>query len=90
MTNVAVMVEESAAREWENQNMPTDGETLRQAAKSLGYAIEELDVAADDVNEAAETLIDTPEGDRVASVLAEMEILLKDLKKFHEEWGRTE
>ena len=90
MTNVAVMVEEAAAREWENQNMPTDGETLRQAAKSLGYAIEELDVAADDVNEAAETLIDTPEGDRVASVLAEMEILLKDLKKFHEEWGRTE
>ena len=90
MTNVAVMVEEAAAREWENQNMPTDGETLRQAAKSLGYAIEELDVAADDVNEAAEMLIDTPEGDRVASVLAEMEILLKDLKKFHEEWGRTE
>ena len=87
MTDVDFLVEEAAAKEWERLNMPTDGETLRQAAKALGYAIDELDEAADCVNEAAEQLVDTPEGDRVASVLDEMEDLLKELRRFQKEWS---
>ena len=87
MENVALMVEEATAQEWEKLNMPTDGETLRMAAKSLGFAIEELDNAADSVNEAAETLVDTPEGDRVASVLGEMETLLSTLRDYQKKWG---
>ena len=81
-----VMKEQMDAKAWEKLNTPTDGETLRQAAKHLGYAINELDEAADCVNEAAEALVDTPEGDRVASVLEEMETMLKDLKKMQEAW----
>ena len=81
------MKERMDAKTWEKLNTPTDGETLRQAAKSLGYAIDELDGAADSVNEAVEALLDTPEGDRIASVLAEMETVLKDLKKMQKAWG---
>ena len=86
MKDVAIMIEEAAAQEWERLNTPTDGETLRQAAKSLGYAINELDEAADCVNEAAETLADTPEGDRIRSILDEMETLLKDMKEQKKRW----
>ena len=86
MKDVAIMIEEAAAQEWERLNTPTDGETLRQAAKSLGYAINELDEAADCVNEAAETLTDTPEGDRIRSILDEMETLLKDMKEYKTKW----
>lgn len=80
------MIEDFNAQEWEKLNTPTDGETLRQAAKSLGYAIDELDEAADCVNEAAETLVDTPEGDRIRSILDEMETLLKDMKEHKKLW----
>lgn len=90
MENVAIMIEEAAAQEWERLNMPTDGETLRMAARSLGFAIDELDSAADSVNEAVELLVDTPEGDRLASVLEELESILKMLKSLQKEWGRTE
>ena len=84
------MIEEAAAQEWERLNKPTDGETLRMAARSLGFAIDELDSAADSVNEAVELLADTPEGDRLASTLEEMESILKTLKGFQKEWGRAE
>jgi hypothetical protein len=60
------------------------------AARSLGFAIDELDSAADSVNEAVELLVDTPEGDRLASVLEELESVLKTLKGLQKEWGRTE
>ena len=89
MENVAVMIEEAAAQEWERINMRTDGETLNMAAKSLQMAIEDLDLATDEVNEAAETLVDTPEGDRVASILEEMESVLKSLKEYQAEWRRA-
>ena len=88
MENVAIMVEEAAAQEWERMNMRKDGETLRMAAKSLRFAIEELVRTADFVNEAAEALVDTPEGDRVASILDEMESVLITLKGYQKEWGR--
>lgn len=87
MQDVDAMIGADAAREWEKLNTPTDGETLRQAAKSLGYAINELDGAADCVNEAKETLLDTPEGDRIASVLDSMESLLKELKEYQKKWS---
>ena len=81
------MIETEAADQWARLNTPTDGETLRQAAKSLGYAIDELDVVCDSVNEAAEALKDAPEGDRVRSILDDMEQVLKDLKGMKEKWG---
>ena len=87
MTDLDMMVEQAAADEWEKLNTPTDGETLRQAAKSLGYAINELDEAADCVNEAVEQLTDTPEGDRVASILQTMEDILKELQDYRKKWG---
>lgn len=80
-TTFDLKFEQAVAAEWEKQNIPEiDGETLRQAARSLNFAIEELDKACDSVNEAAETLVDTTEGDRVFSILKDMENLLADLK----------
>lgn len=86
MENVAIMIEDAAAQEWERLNAPTDVETLRQAAKTLGHAINELDEVSDCVNEAAEALVDTPEGDRVASILSEIESLLKEMKEYKQKW----
>lgn len=80
------MFESESEKQWEKLNTPTDGETLRQGAKSLGYAINELDEACDCVNEAAENLNDTPEGDKVRSILDEMESILKEMKAMQEMW----
>lgn len=80
-TTFDLKFEQAVAAEWEKQNIPEiDGETLRQASRSLNFAIEELDKACDSVNEAAETLVDTTECDRVFSILKDMENLLADLK----------
>lgn len=75
---------------WEMETMPTDGETLKLAAKSLNYAINELDGAADSVNEACESLADCPEYDRVKSILNDMEEILSDLKSMQERWEKGE
>ena len=82
MNNVDLMIEREVAKLGEEQTMPAvDGETLRLAARSVRWAVEELDKAADFVNEAAETLVDTPQGDRVASILNDMETMLTNLKQ---------
>lgn len=85
-STVDLMFEQAVEAEWEQQNRPTDGETLRQAAQSLGYAIDDLDKTADLVNEACETLCDCVEYDRVKSFLNDMEELLKDMRKLRESW----
>lgn len=87
-TDLDYMIEKEAMCAWEEQNRVTDGESLRQAAKALQFAIEDLDTSADWVNEAAEILVDTPEGDKVASILEEMERILKDLKTMHDKWEK--
>ena len=78
--------DQESDRMWQKLNTTTDGETLRQAAKALKFAINELDESCDCVNEAAEILVDTPEGDKVASILEEMENILKELKGMKEKW----
>ena len=68
-------------RLWEEQTAPAvDGETLRQAGRSLRLAAEDLDRSADFVNEAMETLKDTIIYDRVTSILNEMEDILSTIK----------
>ena len=68
-------------RLWEEQTAPAvDGETLRQAGRSLRLAAEDLDKSADWVNEARETLKDTIPYDRVASILNEMEDILSTIR----------
>ena len=84
--DVGAMYEAESARIWEAMNMPTDTELLKLSAKSLGYAIEDFDTSCDLVNEAAEMLVDTPEGDQVASILSEMEVLLKSMKDLRDKW----
>ena len=86
MTDVGIMIEEQAAKEWEKLNAPTDSAMLHLAAKSLGYAIDELDTSCDSVQKAMESLLDTPEGDRVASALSELESVLKELKELQSKW----
>lgn len=79
--------DEALEAEWKRR----DGESLKQAAKSLGYAIDELDKSADDVNEAMTPLLDTPEGDRLGAMLNDMEKMLQDLKEMQKEFeGRAE
>lgn len=76
-------------RLWEEQNAPAvDGETLRQAGRSLRWAAEDLDRSADFVNEAMETLKDTILYDRVASILNEMEDMLSTIKTMSENYER--
>lgn len=80
--NVDLMIERETEKLWEEQTRPEiDGETLRLAARSVGWAVEELDRTADFVNEAAETLVDTPEGDRLLAILNDMENMLINLKE---------
>lgn len=81
-------VEQAAANEWEKQNAPTDGERLRMAAKSMRYAVDQLDKTLDLINEAAEALVDTPEGDRVASYLNDGENVLTELRKLQKDFER--
>ena len=82
-----LMVGAESSKLWRQLNTETDGETLRQAARSLRFVIEDLDTACDNVNEAAETLVDTPEGDRVRSILDDMEKVLEELKTMEKKWG---
>lgn len=84
---IDAMYEAESARIWEEQNMQTDTEKLKLAARSLTWAAEDFDKCCDYVNEAAEELVDTPEGDKVASVLGEMEILLKEMREMAGKWG---
>ena len=89
-TMLDYMIEKENDRVWEEQNRPTDGETLRQAAKSMNYAIESLDETADLVNEACETLADCVEYDRVKSILNDMEETLERMKKMRDSWQKGE
>lgn len=75
---------------WEKQNKPTDETTLKLAAKSLFLAIEELDSSCDLVNEACEMLVDTAEGDRLSSVLQDMERTLKEIREMQTKWAKGE
>ena len=63
----------------------TKTELMGCAARAMRFAVEDLDKACDEVNEAAETLVDTPDGDRISSVLAEMEKILKEIKDMQEQ-----
>jgi len=81
------MYEAAIADEWEEQNRDSvDGETLRQAARSIRLAIEDFDTSCDLVNEASELLVDTPEGDRISSVLDDMEKILDSMKEMQRKW----
>ena len=71
---------------YEAKDVPADSELLRMASKSIRFAIEDMDTSMELVNEAAEELADTPDGDRIASILGEMEGLLKDLKDMQSKW----
>lgn len=71
---------------YEAKDVPADSELLRMASKSIRLAIEDMDTSMELVNEAAEELVDTPDGDRIASILGEMEGLLKDLKDMQSKW----
>ena len=70
--------------------MPTDGAILRNAAKALNFACYELDNACESLQEGCELLSDTPEGDKVKSLLDELETVLKDVKRMRKEWGQAE
>ena len=83
------MVEQAAADEWEAQNAPAaDGAKLKQAARSIRLAAEDLDKTLDLINEAAELLVDTPEGDKVASYLNDGENVLAELRKLEADFER--
>ena len=79
-------VEQAAAKEWEEQNAQADGKRLRMAANSMRYAVDHLDKTLDLISDAAEALADTPEGDRVASYVDEIENVLTDLKKMQKDF----
>lgn len=80
-TMVEREIDRAIDRLWEEQTAPAvDGETLRQAGRSLRLAAEDLDKSADWVNEARETLKDTIPYDRVASILNEMEDMLSTIR----------
>lgn len=81
-------VEQAAAKEWEEQNAQADGKRLRMAASSMRYAVDQLDKTLDLISDAAEALVDTPEGDRVASYVDEIENVLTDLKMLQKDFER--
>lgn len=68
----------------QNRGCRIDGETLKQAERSMGDVINEMDKACDAASEAAELLKDTPHGDRIASILSDMESTLDYLKQLKE------
>lgn len=87
--DVDAMVEARNAAEWEAQTAPViDGEMARQAARLLRLTAEELDGALDLLNEAAEALVDTPDGDRISSMLSEMEDRLSEIRAKRDEMER--
>ena len=89
-TTLDMMIEQAPDQLWEQQTMPTDGETLKLAARDLKFAIEDLDQAADSVYTGMEELKDCVEYDRVKSILDDMERILKDLKSMQEAWEKGE
>ena len=88
--DVDLMIERASEKMWEEQNLPTDSETLKMAAKELYFAIDDLDHAADWVWTGMEDLKDCVEYDRVASILHDMEDILKDLKAMQKAWEKGE
>lgn len=87
--DVDAMVEARNAAEWEAQTAPViDGETARQAGMLLRMTAEELDKTLDLLNEAAEALVDTPDGDRISSMLNEMEDRLSEIRAKRDEMER--
>ena len=81
------MVEQAAAKEWEAQNAePADGAVLKLAARSMRFAVEQLDKTLDLINEAAEILKDTPEGDKVSSYLNDGENVLTELRSLQKDF----
>lgn len=89
-TTLDMMIERATEKLWEEQTMPTDETTLKLAAKDLEFAIDELDHAADWVWTGMEELKDCVEYDRVASIMQEMESILKDLKAMQKAWEKGE
>lgn len=88
-TMVEREIDRAIDRLWEEQTAPAvDGETLRQAGRSLRFAAEDLDKSADWVNEARETLKDTILYDRVASILNEMEDTLSTIRDMMKNFER--
>lgn len=81
-------VEQAAAKEWEEQNAPEVGKWLRQAGWKLEQAVLNLGLVLSDVHQAAMILNDTPEGDRVASYVDEIENVLTDLKTLQNDFER--
>ena len=87
--DIGAMIDARNAREWEEQNMPNaDGAKLTLAARSMRYAVDELDKTLDLINEAAELLVDTPEGDRIVSYLNDGENVLAELRKLQKDFER--
>lgn len=87
--DVDAMIEARNAAEWEAQTAPViDGETARQAGMLLRMTAEELDKTLDLLNEAAEALVDTPDGDRISSMLSEMEDRLSEIRAKRDEMER--
>lgn len=87
--DVGAMVEARNAAEWEAQTAPViDGETARQAGMLLRMTADELDKTLDLLNEAAEALVDTPDGDRISSMLSEMEDRLSEIRAKRDEMER--
>lgn len=89
-TTLDKKIEQATEQLWEQQTMPTDETTLKMAAKDLEFAIDELDHAADWVWTGMEELKDCVEYDRVASIMQEMESILKDLKAMQKAWEKGE
>ena len=89
-TTLDMMIERATEKLLEEQTMPTDETTLKLAAKDLEFAIDELDHAADWVWTGMEELKDCVEYDRVASIMQEMESILKDLKAMQKAWEKGE
>jgi hypothetical protein len=73
---------------WSEPVRVLDGETIRQVDQALRFATEELDKACDSMNEAAVLLEDFPDGDRLQSLLHDMEKLLAEAKAKQQEYGR--
>ena len=85
--DVDAMVETASAKEWEkNQPQNADGDCKNRAARSLEFAITDLDAVCDLINEAVEILLDTVEGDKVSSLLDDGERLLKELKQIKKQF----
>lgn len=78
--------ETAVAQDWEEQNKPIDRTKLLKAAQAMYFAITDLDEACNSVNEAAEALAETAEGDRAASLLNEMTTILRELTELRKKW----